>query len=69
MKARAVLAYTHDSNWPRRGWLTHQAVERLASLRLTPNFGTWRPSGVGGSGRSAGGAWRLSSPREQTRRR
>jgi transketolase len=29
------------SVWGR--WPTHQAVEQLASLRLTPNFSTWRP--------------------------
>ncbi len=34
--------------YPRLNWLaedgpTHQAVEQLASLRLTPNFSTWRP--------------------------
>ncbi|XNN30437.1 hypothetical protein ACLK2F_13940 [Escherichia coli] len=29
---------------------THQAVEQLASLRLTPNFSTWRPCDQVGSG-------------------
>ena len=35
---------------------THQAVEQLASLRLTPNFSTWRPCDqVGDRNRLAGG--------------
>ncbi|MDI7490606.1 transketolase [Cronobacter dublinensis] len=43
MKARQIMVYTHDSIGLGEDGPTHQAVEQLASLRLTPNFSTWRP--------------------------
>ncbi len=43
MKARQIMVYTHDSIGLGDDGPTHQAVEQLASLRLTPNFSTWRP--------------------------
>ena len=43
MKQRAIFVYTHDSIGLGEDGPTHQAVEQLASLRLTPNFSTWRP--------------------------
>lgn len=43
MKARQIIVYTHDSIGLGEDGPTHQAVEQLASLRLTPNFSTWRP--------------------------
>lgn len=43
MKAQQIMVYTHDSIGLGEDGPTHQAVEQLASLRLTPNFSTWRP--------------------------
>ncbi|MGF6564160.1 transketolase [Kosakonia cowanii] len=43
MKARQIMVYTHDSIGLGEDGPTHQAVEQIASLRLTPNFSTWRP--------------------------
>ncbi|MBK0035536.1 transketolase [Erwinia sp. S43] len=43
MKARQVLVYTHDSIGLGEDGPTHQPVEQLASLRVTPNISVWRP--------------------------
>ena len=43
MKLRNVFVYTHDSIGLGEDGPTHQPVEQLASLRLTPNMSTWRP--------------------------
>ncbi|MBK0001546.1 transketolase [Erwinia sp. S38] len=43
MKARQVLVYTHDSIGLGEDGPTHQPVEQLASLRVTPNMSVWRP--------------------------
>ncbi|WP_029593568.1 transketolase [Franconibacter pulveris] len=43
MSARQIMVYTHDSIGLGEDGPTHQAVEQLASLRLTPNFTSWRP--------------------------
>ncbi|HGM5492445.1 TPA: transketolase [Serratia fonticola] len=43
MKIRNVLVYTHDSIGLGEDGPTHQPVEQLASLRVTPNMSTWRP--------------------------
>ncbi|NEN65195.1 transketolase [Escherichia coli] len=42
MKIRSVFVYTHDTIGLREDGPTHQPVEQLASLRLTPNMETWR---------------------------
>ncbi|WP_372378064.1 transketolase [Vibrio natriegens] len=42
MKIRSVFVYTHDSIGLGEDGPTHQPVEQLASLRLTPNMETWR---------------------------
>ncbi len=44
MKLRNVFVYTHDSIGLGEDGPTHQPVEQLASLRLTPNLDTWRPA-------------------------
>lgn len=44
MKARQIMVYTHDSIGLGEDGPTHQAVEQLASLRLTPNFSTGAPA-------------------------
>lgn len=42
MQIRAVFVYTHDTIGLGEDGPTHQPVEQLASLRLTPNMETWR---------------------------
>lgn len=43
MKQRAIFVYTHDSIGLGEDGPTHQPVEQIASLRMTPNMETWRP--------------------------
>lgn len=43
MKLRNLFVYTHDSIGLGEDGPTHQPVEQLASLRMTPNMSTWRP--------------------------
>jgi transketolase len=43
MKIRALFVYTHDSIGLGEDGPTHQPVEQMASLRVTPNVSTWRP--------------------------
>ncbi|MCN6429909.1 transketolase [Escherichia coli] len=42
MKIRSVFVYTHDTIGLGEDGPTHQPVEQLASLPLTPNMETWR---------------------------
>ena len=42
MKIRSVFVYTHDTIGLGEDGPTHQRVEQLAALRLTPNMETWR---------------------------
>ncbi|WP_115717284.1 transketolase [Gallaecimonas mangrovi] len=44
MKQRSIFVYTHDSIGLGEDGPTHQPVEQVASLRLTPNMSTWRPA-------------------------
>jgi transketolase len=39
----SILVYTHDSIGLGEDGPTHQPVEQLANLRLTPNLSCWRP--------------------------
>nr|WP_086940046.1 transketolase [Thaumasiovibrio occultus] len=43
MKVQNIEVYTHDSIGLGEDGPTHQPVEQLASLRVTPNMSTWRP--------------------------
>jgi len=43
MKQRSIQVFTHDSIGLGEDGPTHQPVEQIASLRLTPNMNTWRP--------------------------
>ncbi|QNF14286.1 transketolase [Aeromonas jandaei] len=43
MKQRSIFVYTHDSIGLGEDGPTHQPVEQIASLRLTPHMSTWRP--------------------------
>ena len=43
MKQRVIFVYTHDSIGLGEDGPTHQPVEQIASLRVTPNLMNWRP--------------------------
>ncbi len=43
MKQPSIFVYTHDSIGLGEDGPTHQPVEQLTSLRITPNVQTWRP--------------------------
>lgn len=60
MKQRQVMVYTHDSIGLGEDGPTHQPVEQVASLRVTPNMSTWRPCDRGGI-RGGVEIWRRAS--------
>lgn len=43
MKQHSILVYTHDSIGQGEDGPTHQPIEQLANLRITPNMSVWRP--------------------------
>ncbi|BCD97562.1 transketolase [Marinagarivorans cellulosilyticus] len=43
MGAQNIFVYTHDSIGQGEDGPTHQPIEQLATLRLTPKLHTWRP--------------------------
>jgi len=43
MKQPSIFVYTHDSIGLGEDGPTHQPVEQVAALRLTPNLDNWRP--------------------------
>lgn len=43
MKQQNIQVYTHDSIGLGEDGPTHQPIEQVANLRLTPNMSTWRP--------------------------
>ena len=43
MKQPSIFVYTHDSIGLGEDGPTHQPVEQIASMRLTPNLVNWRP--------------------------
>lgn len=43
MKQQSIFVYTHDSIGLGEDGPTHQPIEQLASLRMTPQLSTWRP--------------------------
>lgn len=43
MKIRNIFVYTHDSIGLGEDGPTHQPIEQMASLRLTPQMSAWRP--------------------------
>ncbi|MYM63532.1 transketolase [Pseudomaricurvus sp. HS19] len=43
MKQQSIFVYTHDSIGLGEDGPTHQPVEQIASLRMTPNMQVWRP--------------------------
>ncbi len=44
MKQQNIMVYTHDSIGQGEDGPTHQAVEQVANLRMTPNMSVWRPA-------------------------
>ncbi|WP_031569067.1 transketolase [Rheinheimera texasensis] len=44
MGIRSIFVYTHDSIAQGEDGPTHQPVEQVPNLRLTPNLSTWRPA-------------------------
>lgn len=43
MKCHHIMIYTHDSIGLGEDGPTHQPIEQLANLRMTPNLTVWRP--------------------------
>ena len=43
MRQRVLFVYTHDSIGLGEDGPTHQPVEQIANLRMTPHLDTWRP--------------------------
>ena len=43
MRLRNIFVYTHDSVALGEDGPTHQPIEQLANLRMTPNLALWRP--------------------------
>lgn len=43
MRLPVIYVYTHDSIGLGEDGPTHQPIEQISSLRLTPNLNTWRP--------------------------
>lgn len=44
MNTKHIFVYTHDSIGLGEDGPTHQPIEQLSSLRMTPNIDVWRPS-------------------------
>ncbi|MBN4075045.1 MAG: transketolase [SAR86 cluster bacterium] len=44
MKQQSIMVFTHDSIGQGEDGPTHQAIEQVSSLRLTPNMSVWRPA-------------------------
>jgi transketolase len=55
-----IFVYTHDSIGQGEDGPTHQAVEQVANLRLTPNLSTWRPC----DGAETAVAWKAALERK-----
>lgn len=61
MGAQNIFVYTHDSIGQGEDGPTHQPIEQLAALRLTPNLDTWRPCDA----TEAAVAWKSAIERRQ----
>ena len=44
MKQQSIFVFTHDSIGQGEDGPTHQAVEQVCALRVTPNMSVWRPA-------------------------
>ncbi|GAB5379212.1 MAG: transketolase [Aliiglaciecola sp.] len=56
-----IFVYTHDSIGQGEDGPTHQPVEQVANLRMTPNMETWRPC----DGAETAVAWKAAIERTQ----
>jgi transketolase len=56
-----IFVYTHDSIGQGEDGPTHQPIEQLANLRLTPNLATWRPC----DGAETAVAWKAALERKE----
>ena len=50
MELPSIFVFSHDSFYVGEDGPTHQPVEQLASLRMVPNFTTWRPADANETG-------------------
>ena len=55
-----IYVYTHDSIGQGEDGPTHQPIEQIANLRLTPNLDTWRPC----DGAETAVAWKAALERK-----
>ncbi|MFT6898773.1 MAG: transketolase [Paraglaciecola sp.] len=55
-----IFVYTHDSIGQGEDGPTHQPIEQLANLRMTPNLATWRPC----DGAETAVAWKAALERK-----
>ena len=55
-----IFVYTHDSIGQGEDGPTHQPIEQIANLRLTPNLDTWRPC----DGAETAVAWKFALERK-----
>lgn len=60
MKLQNIFVYTHDSIGQGEDGPTHQPIEVLATLRMTPNLDTWRP----GDAAESAVAWKAAIERK-----
>lgn len=60
MGIRNIFVYTHDSIGQGEDGPTHQPIEQLGTLRLTPNMMTWRPC----DGAETAVAWKAAVERK-----
>lgn len=60
MKLQNIFVYTHDSIGQGEDGPTHQPIEVLATLRMTPNMDTWRPA----DGAETAVAWKAAIERK-----
>ena len=56
-----IFVYTHDSIGQGEDGPTHQPIEQIANLRLTPNLATWRPC----DGAETAVAWKAALERKE----
>lgn len=61
MRQHSIFVYTHDSIGQGEDGPTHQPVEQLTTLRVTPNMSVWRPA----DNVEAAVAWKAAIERNQ----
>jgi transketolase len=61
MGVQNIFVYTHDSIGQGEDGPTHQPIEQMATLRLTPNLMTWRPA----DGAETAVAWKAALERRE----